>query len=119
MTKKWDRLFPFDRDGVLLSYAGSSEPADRITLDAARFTGVLTYAGYSRGRSSALLRFTDGVPVAFLPDSPDPKQHWRSRPFYFFMSDADTILPRLERGRIRGTFVPTKRGQNFGWKIEE
>ncbi len=98
----WDKRFPFTPDGSLLGYEGYGSPdVVRRTLEEARFTGTLSYLTYSRGRSSALLEFTDGT-----------------RSFSFFMTDADELIPLLVHGKITGTFIPSKRGQNYAWKLE-
>lgn len=106
MTReKWDGRFPFDpKTGGLLSYDGGYRMGsgnDYKTKDEARFTGELTYKGYTRGRSSALLMFTDGA-----------------RAYPFFMTRADDVIPLLKYGVIKGTFVPVKTGQNFSWMLE-
>jgi hypothetical protein len=88
----WDKNFPFS-NGSMLSYEGSGfHTTQRKTLDEARFTGTLTYETYSRGRSSAMLWFTDT----------------KGHRYGFFMSDADTILPLLVKGKLTATFIPTK-----------
>lgn len=99
-------LFPFKaHSNEMVSYCmrGGSDQYVMKTLEEARFRGTLTYKTYERGRSSALLVFT----------CPKGRRH------AFFMTDADDIIPHLVNGKIKGTFVPTKRGANYGWKLEK
>ena len=115
---RWDGTCPFNDDtGELLSYDGDYRARGNVTRktkDEARFTGELTYLKYSRGRSSALLVFTDGTQVKWVEHLPaEPRQ------FPFFMTHADEIIPLLVKGKIKGTFVPTKMGTNYGWMLEK
>lgn len=120
MSKKTTILFPFrDRDNVLLSYI--SRPLTALegtmkTLDEARFTGTLRFLTYTRGRSSAILVFTDDVET----ESGYPGSTWRDlRHYNFFMSEGTPMIPLLTAGKITGTFVPVKRGTNYGWSLEK
>lgn len=115
---KWDGSAPFDTTtGELVSYAGyHHNPMIYKTRDEARFTGELTYHGFARGRSSALLVFTDGT---LVPNGhPDNKLPPKPKEFPFFMKTADEIVPLLVKGKLMGTFVPMKFGTNYAWRLE-
>lgn len=122
MTSRWDGKFPFSsKRGELIGYDGDvgaswspnyAAPVFK-TLDEARFTGTLRYVGYSRGRSSALIIFTDGVVLGeTYRGDPDLRR------YQIFMSDADDVIPLLVKGEITGSFVPRKSGKNMAWKME-
>lgn len=116
--KKFDGTFAFDKaTGELVNYTHSSGDYDMKTRDQARFVGELTYTSYSRGRSSALLVFTDGTSVSpkgwgGTTGSPRPRE------YSFFMSTADEIIPLMVRGKLKGVFVPSKRGANSAWMLD-
>lgn len=119
---KFNGNFPFDkRTGELINYdysRGQSGSYDYKTKEQARFVGELTYETYSRGRSSALLVFTDGVDVEVCrPDGTVYQK--RKRAYSFFMSKADEIIPMLVHGKLRGVFVPAKMGANCAWKLDD
>jgi len=117
----WNRLFPFV-NGQMLTFEGGENwypdvVVEHRTLDQARYVGKLRYLQYSRGRSSAMLVFTDGTM------QPKAYEAWREedrlRRFYFFMTDAHDLIPLLVKGEMEGSFIPSKRGQNFGWLLEK
>lgn len=113
MAKKEIEYF-FNPEGELMSYVGyRGILGPPLTAKEAAFTGELAYLTYERGRSSALLIFRDNVFIGVAGASPRPRR------FPFFMSDADKIIPRLVQGKITGTFVPHKRGTNYGWTLED
>lgn len=67
------------------------------------FEDTLTYQCYSRGRSSAVLKFerSDGTSVSF------------------FMSTFDDLVPHMVNGKVEGRFEFVKKGQNYGCKLLE
>lgn len=120
MGKKFNGTFAFSKHtGELVNYdpSGSSPGYDYKSKEQARFVGELTYLSYSRGRSSALLEFTDGVDVTDVRSDGTVWQT-RKRQFSFFMSKADEVIPLLVHGKLKGVFVPTKQGSNCAWMLD-
>lgn len=116
--KVWDGKFPFTDAGELLAYETAwtgERGATRKTADEARFTGTLRYAGFQRGRSAAHLLFTDGSKVNRYQHQPEVED---DRDFVVFLTDAEPIIRAMVKGEIEGSFVPVKRGCNYGWKME-
>lgn len=99
---KGDYEIPFDLDGNQLSYPESWKGV--VWRDNVPFDGTLVYAGYSRGRSSALIEFlnyADGKRVSM------------------FMTDFDKAARRMTNGMLSGRFRYVKRGQNYGIQLVE
>lgn len=112
MAKKGNYQIPFDQHGNQQHYAeswwvqredGKYERQGPEWRDNVPFEATLTYAGFSRGRSAAYLDFTD--------------QNGKS--VVVFMKDFDAIAPHLIKGAVTGTFMFTKRGQNYGCQLVE
>lgn len=116
--KKAERTFLFyEHTGELVNYPQGADYVEK-TKDQARYVGELTYHHYSRGRSSALLVFTDGVEIELKRTDGSV---WQTRPreYEFFMSTADELFPRMVHGKINGVFVPSKRGGNTAWMLDD
>ena len=97
---------PFSKNGQL-QYADSY--VEKFTegfrwVDNYTFEAVLTYVGYSRGRSAAGFKFKDN-----------------SYEYYMFMTDMDDVLKNktLYKGRVSGKWTFIKRGMNYGIKLAE
>lgn len=103
MAKTGDYKVPFDQAGNQLHWAdpNGNWPRDVVWEQNAPFEDVLTYKGYARGRSAAYLEF----------------ERQRGTTVGVFLSDFDKIAPLMVRGRIEGTFIFAKKGQNFGCKL--
>ncbi len=92
----WDGKIPCNERGELFSYSSGSPSGG--WRDNPPFNDTLTFTGYGRGRSSALLYFvgSDG------------------RRWPVFLSDAEEMIPYMVHGKLLGNFVVKKRGANFG-----
>lgn len=113
MVKKAENYYAFSTpEGELIGYPSPHNQSDLRTRAQARYTGELTYVDYSRGRSSALLVFTDGVVVPRNYGGPSPRK------YNFFMSTADEVIARMSYGKLRGVFVPVKKGANCAWAFD-
>lgn len=99
---KKEILFPYINN-QLLSYCNNyiqTRPGFEWRINEV-FADTIKYIGYSRGRSSALIRF---------------KRLSNDEVLEFFMTDADDLIPLLVRGEYTGTFTRTKRGANYATK---
>lgn len=81
--------------------------------DVEPFEADLYIAGYGRGCSSA---------VFYLVNYADRKKElnvYRPEIMYYqvFMSDMPAIIRQMNKGRIKGTFIFTKKGANYGLKL--
>ena len=74
----------------------------------------ISFAGYSRGCSSALLIF---VPTKQLKSY--KKNSYNKFHYNVFMSDSEDIINHCVNGRIKGTFSFVKKGQNYGLQLIE
>ena len=100
--KKQPLSIPFDSDGNLLNYILPS--MDDVTWrENFEFSTIMTYCGFSRGRSSILFHFTDT----------------QGKKYLMFVSDFDDLLNRkgLEGKTINETFTFCKKGDNYGVKL--
>lgn len=99
----WDKKVPFDKDGNLMHFAGREGSYNGAAewRDAEEFFSVLYYHGYSRGRSAANMQFKDQA----------------GHEYTMFFSDFDKVVKFLDTGALVGTFVPVKRGMNYGVKM--
>jgi len=95
----WDRTAPFYEDG-LVHYAQRSD--DHVEWrPVVEFKATLTYKTYRRGRSAAYFEFEDE----------------KGREYPMFLKEFDEVVHHLVKGSVSGTWIPTKRGQNFGIKL--
>jgi hypothetical protein len=116
MAKPGNYQIPFDRDGNQQHWPdpeyewpegyGAGKPRLEVApvwQDNSIFGDVLTFDGYSRGRSAAYFGFTrlDGKKVTM------------------FLAEFTEVVPHMVRGKIGGTFTFVKRGQNYGAKLVE
>lgn len=107
---------PFDRSGNQLHWPdpeyewpeGYGQGKPRVQVSPvwqvnSTFGDVLTFDGYSRGRSAAYFGFTrlDGKKVTM------------------FLAEFTDVVPHMVKGKIGGTFTFVKRGQNYGVKLVE
>lgn len=98
--KTGDYEIPFDKEGNQLHYSnGWTEPS--YWAKNVPFEDVLTYAAYRRGRSAAYFEFTRA----------------NGKSVTVFLKDFEGMIPRMTAGAVAGTFVFTKRGQNYGAKL--
>lgn len=90
---------PFDLDGNLREYAGYGETEWRENVP---FEAVLEVVGYERGRSAVRVIFRD--------------EDLHKYPM--FVSDLVEMLKTsmVIEGKVAGTWVGTKKGQNYGVK---
>lgn len=99
---KKEILFPFIHD-TMLDYCNAyieNRPGFSWKPNEV-FKDTIKYQGYSRGRSSALLKFT---------------RKSNGETLSFFMTDADDLIPLLIHGEYTGWFTRTKRGTNYATK---
>lgn len=88
-------------------YDPYDEERDNYTFEA-----DLYIAGYERGCSSAVL--------ILVPYEDKDKDYWDQKMKYpVFMSDTYDIIKEMIKGRIKGTFTWTKKGENYGIKKGE
>jgi hypothetical protein len=66
------------------------------------FEDRLKYIEYRRGRSAAYFIF---------------ERESNNRKVTFFMRDFERLVPKLSRGKIKGTFTFVKTGMNYGCKL--
>jgi len=97
----WDRKAPFDDKGNLMHYPESWRRSEIEWRPETEFEATLRYKGFARGRSAAYFHFSDE----------------KGRDFPMFLADFSDIVRYLCDGQVAGTWVPTKRGQNFGIKM--
>ena len=95
---------PYHEDGSIPHYP-VSWARDYLWKDPEPFSATLTLIGFSRGRSAANFDFESETGARFT----------------VFMTDLMAMIqsPAWQSGKISGTFVPTKRGQNYGIKLVE
>lgn len=98
---KWDRTAPFDKDGDLVHYVADYVKDDYDWRPVKEFKATLTYKDFTRGRSAAYFLFTDK----------------KGREYPMFLKEFDEVVHHLVKGVISGTWIPTKRGTNFGIKL--
>lgn len=99
MSSRPDIKMPFDLDGNLREYAGYGETEWR---DNVPFEADMEIVGYERGRSAVRVIFRDeGL-----------------RKYPMFISDLVTLIQTSDiiDGKVSGTWVGTKKGQNYGVK---
>jgi hypothetical protein len=103
-----DKAIKYDEPRATISYSSKEKPIDVlgevpgvIQLDNYEFEDTLTYDGYSRGRSAAYFSFlrSDGRKVTV------------------FLTDFESIVNHMVKGKITGKFTFCKRGMNFGCKL--
>lgn len=77
------------------------------------FEADLYIKGYGRGCSSAV------VILVNYADRDKEQNLYNPEIVYFqvFMSDLTPIVRNMERGRIKGKFIFTKKGSNYGLKL--
>ena len=94
---------PHEVKGSLLSHAHYIDEDNVEFVENRIFDETLTYAGYGRGRSSAVFYFTDSTGAAYQ----------------MFMTDMDDLLKKCDLidGNVNGTWTYCKRGQNYGIKL--
>lgn len=102
---------PFDANGNQQHYpepwyVGQYPNHQRVEpnwQDNHKFSDVLTFDGYSRGRSAAYFGFlrADGRSVTV------------------FLKEFEGIVPHMVNGKVSGTFSFIKRGQNYGCVLVE
>jgi hypothetical protein len=69
-----------------------------VMVDNVPWDDELIYDGYYRGRSAAGATFTNA----------------KGQRFTVFMTDLDTFIPLMVKGKITGKFIYCKRGMNYG-----
>jgi hypothetical protein len=91
--------------GSLLTYEGDTHYyKDNFEMIKNKvFEETLTYAGYGRGRSSAVFYFKDST----------------GADYQMFMTDMDDLLKSKDilNGQVAATWTFCKRGQNYGIKL--
>lgn len=101
-----EKKFPFDDNGSLRtsSYWYGNTTQIFKTADEARFEGKLKFSKLHRGAHSVqmILKEVGG----------------KGRTFNFFLSDANKVVPHMDRGYVSGTFIPVKRGMRYAWRME-
>lgn len=105
--KKWKMRF---NNGIPCTWDGDKYDEER---EVEPFEADLYIKGYGRGCSSA---------VVFLVNYADRRKEFNTCipkiVFYqVFMSDLTDIVKKMVRGRIKGTFIFTKKGANYGLKL--
>lgn len=106
MAKSGNYQIPFDKDGNPQTYPETwwvgEYPNHKATgpewRDNVDFYKVMTYDGFGRGRSSALLYFKDDAGIRYP----------------MFMKDFDECAKHLVEGKVAGLWRFVKRGQNYG-----
>lgn len=94
---------PFDKDGNLVNYPDNWSMRDGGEWkDNFEFGSELIYCGYSRGQSSALIKF---------------KCVYTNKKYYMFLSDFDNAVNLMKFGHIAGNFTFVKKGRNYGIKL--
>ena len=77
----------------------TTEPYTYIPNDP--FEDELTYKGYYRGRSAAGMIFENKA----------------GQKFTVFLTDFEPMVPIMEKGVVKSTFIYCKRGRNYGLKL--
>lgn len=111
MSKKGDYQIPFDINGNPQHYPESwwdGAYPNRVSVgpdwrENKPFVDTLTYSGYGRGRSSAVLCFTGNNGTEYT----------------MFLKDFDACALFMRGGQITGTWWFTKRGMNYGVQLKE
>jgi hypothetical protein len=103
---------PFDvRTGAQMHYPENSYTRDvngkyvvvpPAFRDNFEFEDRLKYISYQRGRSAAYFIF---------------ERESNNQKVTVFMRDFQTMIPKLSRGKIKGTFTFVKTGMNYGCKL--
>lgn len=101
MSKRWSGDVPFDARGDLVGYENDSKIKEWRKNEP--FEAELVFSTFERGRSAAH--------AIFLSES-DGKR------YPMFLSDLGDALTLMVNARLRGTFVYSKRGQNFGVRLD-
>ena len=94
---KGEYQIPFDKDGNQLHYPEWNCEWHANTT----FTAIMTYDGYSRGRSAAYAHLRDEY----------------GKRYTAFMCELDKLIPVLDYGSTAGVWTFEKRGQNYGVKL--
>lgn len=89
------------KTGDLLHHPDDGNFTGTVWKDNSIFWARLHFAGYRRGRSAAYLVFEDSD----------------GREFNVFLADFVDMVPKLDKGIIKGDFTFCKRGQNYGLKL--
>lgn len=94
---------PYQPDGSVPHYPEPWKHGELTWKDPEPFEATLTLDGMSRGRSAANFDFTSETGATFT----------------VFMTDLVDMIRdrRWVEGRITATFVPCKRGQNYGIRL--
>jgi hypothetical protein len=109
MSRKGDYKIPFGRDGHPQSYPegwyeGEWPNGKRVGpewRDNTPFWATLTYTGWSRGRSSAVLCFKDAIDIEYT----------------MFLSSFDKVAKLMQGGKITGRWAFVKKGMNYGVEL--
>ena len=109
MKKNWEMHF---MNGNPCSWEGDSFDEERDAN--LKYELDISFAGYSRGCSSALLIFVPTKQLKSYKENSYNKFHYN-----VFMSDAEDIINHCVNGRIIGTFCFVKKGQNYGLQLVE
>lgn len=106
-------LYPTTEDGSLIGYPYSDAPAephfDKVSninwIDNIVFEDTLTFTGYGRGRSSAVMHFEGSNGASYN----------------MFLSDTNVLLKTKDiiGGKVKAQWTFCKRGSNFGIKLSE
>lgn len=110
VAKKGDYKIPFGKDGRPQSYPSpwyeGEYPNHKAVgpewRDNTPFDATMTFDGYGRGRSSAVICFKDETGIEYS----------------MFLSDFSDCAKLMEKGVITGRWAFTKKGMNYGLQLQ-
>jgi hypothetical protein len=112
MSKVGNYQIPFDKDGNQQHFptnwgwegAGAARhPGGPEWRDNVPFNDTLTWGGAHRGRSAAYMTWT---------------RESNGKSVVMFLGDLEDVVKALRDGKVTGTWRFTKRGQNYGIKLQ-